>query len=75
MSLTAGTPFEVNSSNIKDLIGLFVNLFANLLYYLAAYAEDLVGIGILMFVTTVFIGLLAGIGVILNMKWLSGRGV
>lgn len=65
--------FTYNVTSITELIQVFVNLIANIVYALSGYSSDLVGVAVLSLIVVALGALLLVVGKFLAMKWLKGR--
>lgn len=65
--------FTYNVTSITELIQVFVNLIANIVYSLTGYTGDLVGIAVLVLVVAALGGLLFVVGKFLKMSWIKPK--
>jgi hypothetical protein len=63
--------FVYDVETITELIQVFVNLIANIVYSLTGFSTDLVGVAVLALIVGILGGILFVVGRFLAMKWMK----
>jgi hypothetical protein len=63
--------FVYDVQTITELIQVFVNLIANIVYSLTGFSTDLVGVTVLALIVGILGGILLIVGRFLAMKWMK----